>query len=328
MVARTPQTLLTALGFTRPAARLYERLSLLDGQGLEEIAAGFEVTTAMLLERLEPLLAADVVVVDRGRVQVRPPAEVVSRMIQGTVSSVAAAHDRLREIAAAVPYLAGISSRSIDIVDYIEPLDGEIAAGPDGPELARTIIRQSAGDLLWLRPDQWTLPWEDDMSEAVAQAIASGRRCRAIYPARVLTEAPAVVRHRASIGEEIRLLPELPTRLIVVGASHLLLPEPLGLATSSRSVIRQRGLVELGTICFELLWAQGAPISDTPAAGPDELRRFLLAELARGAQDEQIARRLGMSLRTVRRRVADLMDELGAHSRFQAGVEAARRGWL
>ena len=47
-----------------------------------------------------------------------------------------------------------------------------------------------------------------------------------------------------------------------------------------------------------------------------------------GAKDEQIARTLGLSLRTVRRRVADLMIELGVDTRFQAGVEAARRGWL
>ena len=48
----------------------------------------------------------------------------------------------------------------------------------------------------------------------------------------------------------------------------------------------------------------------------------------RRRKDEQIARALGMSVRTVRRRVADLMDELGADSRFQAGVEAVRRGWI
>ena len=43
---------------------------------------------------------------------------------------------------------------------------------------------------------------------------------------------------------------------------------------------------------------------------------------------KQIARTLGISLRTTRRRVAALMAELGADSRFQAGVEAVRRGWL
>ncbi|HEX5861291.1 MAG TPA: helix-turn-helix domain-containing protein, partial [Nocardioides sp.] len=59
-----------------------------------------------------------------------------------------------------------------------------------------------------------------------------------------------------------------------------------------------------------------------------ELRRFLLQQLAAGAKDEQIARVLGISLRTVRRRVADLLSELGVDTRFQAGAEAVRRGWL
>ena len=57
-------------------------------------------------------------------------------------------------------------------------------------------------------------------------------------------------------------------------------------------------------------------------------RRLLLDQLARGAKDEQIARTLGLSLRTVRRRVAELLDDLEASSRFQAGVEAVRRGWI
>ena len=51
-------------------------------------------------------------------------------------------------------------------------------------------------------------------------------------------------------------------------------------------------------------------------------------QLAAGAKDEQIARTMGLSLRTIRRRIADLMIELGADTRFQAGAEAVRRGWL
>ncbi|MFC6678324.1 response regulator transcription factor [Nonomuraea ferruginea] len=49
---------------------------------------------------------------------------------------------------------------------------------------------------------------------------------------------------------------------------------------------------------------------------------------AQGLSDEAIARHLGVSVRTVRTRFAEAMTELGAQSRFQAGVEAARRGWL
>jgi DNA-binding NarL/FixJ family response regulator len=63
-------------------------------------------------------------------------------------------------------------------------------------------------------------------------------------------------------------------------------------------------------------------------AGESATRRLLLEQLTRGAKDEQIARELGLSLRTVRRRVAEVLGELGADSRFQAGVEAVRRGWI
>ena len=44
--------------------------------------------------------------------------------------------------------------------------------------------------------------------------------------------------------------------------------------------------------------------------------------------DEQMVRAFGVSLRTVRRRIADHMDDQGVTSRFQLGVEVVRRGWL
>ena len=52
------------------------------------------------------------------------------------------------------------------------------------------------------------------------------------------------------------------------------------------------------------------------------------AIVASGAPDATIARQTGVSQRTVERRVRALMDQLGASTRFQAGVHAARRGLL
>ena len=54
----------------------------------------------------------------------------------------------------------------------------------------------------------------------------------------------------------------------------------------------------------------------------------LLSLLSDGRSDSTIARLSGISLRTVERRVRSLMDRLGAKTRFQAGVQAARRGWI
>ncbi len=58
----------------------------------------------------------------------------------------------------------------------------------------------------------------------------------------------------------------------------------------------------------------------------DAESRTVLRALGSGATDETAARRLGMSLRTYRRRVAGLLDALDAASRFQAGVRAGEMG--
>ncbi|GAA4992763.1 DNA-binding CsgD family transcriptional regulator [Nonomuraea thailandensis] len=50
----------------------------------------------------------------------------------------------------------------------------------------------------------------------------------------------------------------------------------------------------------------------------------VLQLLAQGCTDEMVARNLDVSLRTVRRVTADLMNRLGARSRFQAGLKASR----
>jgi DNA-binding NarL/FixJ family response regulator len=54
----------------------------------------------------------------------------------------------------------------------------------------------------------------------------------------------------------------------------------------------------------------------------------LLKLLVQGATDEQVGRRLGVSMRTVRRIVAKLSEQVGASGRFELGVRAAQRGWV
>ena len=56
--------------------------------------------------------------------------------------------------------------------------------------------------------------------------------------------------------------------------------------------------------------------------------REVVTLLARGLKDDAIARRLGVSVRTVRRLISATIDDLQADSRFQAGVVAVQRGWV
>ncbi|GAA4410402.1 helix-turn-helix transcriptional regulator [Actinokineospora soli] len=61
---------------------------------------------------------------------------------------------------------------------------------------------------------------------------------------------------------------------------------------------------------------------------PTAETRRLLALMATGATDRAIARELGVSERTVARRIARLQVLLGAHSRFQLGAMASAKRWL
>ena len=63
---------------------------------------------------------------------------------------------------------------------------------------------------------------------------------------------------------------------------------------------------------------------EVPDLAPEA--REILRALGAGLTDEAAARQLGTSLRTYRRRVAELMAALEAGSRFQAGVRAGELG--
>jgi hypothetical protein len=211
------------------------------------------------------------------------------------------------------------------------PSDLALVEGPDVPAVVAGLARQGGGDLLWMRPDQWTDGVGGDVDAWVAEQLGAGRRSRALYPARVLESAPRVLWERAEAGESVRILAEVPCRMAVLGEDAALLSEEHGVPTETRVLVRHPAVVAALRLSFETLWekAMAVPGLDARRSPQDVLARGLLLDLlADGAKDEQISRELGVSLRTVRRRVADLLDDLGATSRFQAGVEAVRRGWV
>ena len=330
MARSQPSSVLSALGLDREEERLYQRVVPLHGSEEGVVAAALGTTVEELPGALAPLVVRGIASVVGSRVQVRSLPGVVAMMLEREADEATRSRERLTELAGAIPFLAATATRpGPGEVEDLGALDGEVSRGGNPLQLLTDMIQQSRGDLLWLRPDAWRMPRESAIAKVVAEAIASGRRSRAIYPVRALQEAPDALRARAQAGEQIRVIADLPTRMFVIGSTHVVLHEPLGFADEPRLLVRQRGLVEALNLLFELMWERAAPVPalDLGEARPD-LRRFLLQQLAAGAKDEQIARTLGLSLRTVRRRVADILIDLGVDSRFQAGVEAVRRGWL
>jgi hypothetical protein len=76
---------------------------------------------------------------------------------------------------------------------------------------------------------------------------------------------------------------------------------------------------------FDTLWDRAGTLHDE---GPPEDLKEVLAQLASGATDRLAQRNANLSPRTFSRKVAELLHLLGASSRFQAGAEAAYRGWI
>jgi DNA-binding NarL/FixJ family response regulator len=102
-------------------------------------------------------------------------------------------------------------------------------------------------------------------------------------------------------------------------------------SSAGACILRGRSVVAVACALFEHLWLSGSPWEkprDQRGLDPTEQERALLQRLCDGETDEQVARKLGVSTRTVGRMVADLMTRLGARSRFQAGAMAVEQGWI
>jgi DNA-binding NarL/FixJ family response regulator len=95
--------------------------------------------------------------------------------------------------------------------------------------------------------------------------------------------------------------------------------------TVTTSPVLVGGVYALFTAAWEAATDLGSYLrGDVPDLTPEA--RAILRALGAGLTDEAAARRLGTSLRTYRRRVAELMAALEAGSRFQAGLRASELG--
>lgn len=330
MTRRTPGAL-AFLGLDADDEALHRLLGPFAGEDLTTVAANLELEPDELRTRLAPLIACGLVRLAGTQLLLDPPAQAIGAVLADQADTVRAIAEGLDRLGVALPTLTGALPEPGPPGPLVE---GELRVGGDPRNLLTSWMDGSTGDLLWMRPDQWRMPEEPRMVAAVARAIESGRRSRAIYPVRVLEDAPQALAQRIEVGEEVRLVAEVPSRLAIIGDAGALVPEVWGETNNRRVLVRQPGLRAALTALFEELWSRGVVLPGATPGGRrtplDRLdnRRLLLDQLAHGAKDEQMARTLGISLRTVRRRVAELLDELGVESRFQAGAEAVRRGWI
>lgn len=181
--------------------------------------------------------------------------------------------------------------------------------------------------LLSGQPDEGAL---EDVPALCAQLSERGVAVRVLcqHRSRADLRLRAGIRQLFEAGAEVRTVTHVPRAALVFDRSlALLLGEEDGTEVRA-SRIGSDEVVGFLLDLFDHLWDVATPLECldsgyTEVAG--DLRQTIAGLMAKGFTDEVLARKLGMSVRTCRRHIAALLRELDSVSRFQAGVQAARR---
>ncbi|MEV4168617.1 helix-turn-helix transcriptional regulator [Nonomuraea sp. NPDC049709] len=323
------------LGLDPAQTALYSAVLRLHKATRTDLAQAMDGTVEKVGRQLDDLVKLGVIDEQSGQYLARHPAAALGRVIAERL-------DRLAEESRMIDSALG-SIRSL-IRDYDAgrdyrsgPFTVEMVSGAD--ILYESVVgiavqcQTPPMPLLTAVPDERTMtdfarkfadPWIDAQKRNLLTV-------HTIIPVSTLT-VPGVREQLTRLiesGGKVRTLDRVPSWFLTAGAEVAGMPAHWGgnLPDHAYNFYLVRTSVVVGVLrsLFQELWARAMPL---PWGSRRDGMVQVLRLAAQGMCDDSIARQLGLSVRTVRGRFADAMTELGAQSRFHAGVEAARRGWL
>ncbi|MFE4582485.1 helix-turn-helix transcriptional regulator [Streptomyces chartreusis] len=169
------------------------------------------------------------------------------------------------------------------------------------------------------------------------RCLQRGVRIRNVVLRKALFHGPACgyLRELMSHGATIRVADNISERILIYDRRVALVPVDPENASRGALLASERGLVANLVALFEKIWEQAEDLEGADessdgnsASGLSEAEQRVLSLMCSVSKDEAGARELGVSVRTYRRYVADLMRVLGAASRVQAALHARERGWI
>ncbi|GAA1908191.1 helix-turn-helix transcriptional regulator [Streptomyces sodiiphilus] len=138
-----------------------------------------------------------------------------------------------------------------------------------------------------------------------------------------------------SHGALVRVADKVTEHVLVYDRQAALVPLDPWDTSRGSLVAHGSGLVTNLVALFEKIWAETANVSvvlqkpePSEESALSEIQRRVLTLMCTVGKDETGARGLGVSVRTYRRYIADVMQRLGAASRAQAALLARERGWI
>jgi DNA-binding CsgD family transcriptional regulator len=330
--SRTVSDPFETLGLDPGQTALYSAVLRLHRATRTDLAQAMNGPVEKVDRQLDDLVKLGVIDEQSGQYLARHPAAALGRVIAARLDRLA---EESRMIDSALGSIRGLIRDYDAGRDYQSgPFTVELVSGADVlyESVVGMAVQSPPMELLTAVPDDRTMidfarkfadPWIDAQKRKLLTV-------HAIIPVSTLT-VPGVrdqLTHLIETGGKVRTLDRVPSWFIT-GPEVAGLPPYWGgnLPDHAYNFYLVRTPVVVGVLraLFDELWGRAVPLP-WGRRGDGMVKVLRLA--AQGMCDESIARQLGVSVRTVRARFADAMSELGAQTRFHAGVEAARRGWL
>ncbi|SDK53680.1 helix-turn-helix transcriptional regulator [Nonomuraea jiangxiensis] len=314
---------------------------LIDQGDCEEKEAARLVGSQNLLDVLmERGLAHRALRTECGRTVIRPtdPTLAFRGVLHGLQERLAESSSRLIDAHQRINDIQRVFSRRM----FEHEPEEAVRVLTDGDEiqsLSISFINSAQSDYLGLHTWRFTVPLrKEEVISAPASVVDRKVRRRSIYSTEYFDNEVGYhfIQNAVNDGFDVRIYRNLPMKMKLVDEDAAMVPlTPSG--ASGIMLIRAPVVVKALRQYFELLWNRATSVGtpETPSASPSpgggspsELHLQLLRMMALGLKDESIANRTGMSLRTVRRHIASIMEDLSVETRFAAGVAAAKRGWI
>lgn len=323
--------MLGVLGLDPVEEAAYRSLVRLPSATAGELAAELQLDPSVVGRALTALAGKGLVATSTatgGHFVASPPAVALGSLLREQQDDLNRAEAELGSLVE--QYRGAAAQRTV--TDVIDVVTGAEAVAQRFGQLQRSAASEV---LAMVRAGVVAVSAEDNLDEDAA--AARGVTFRVVLE-RAVVEQPGFTRSvEAAVarGEEVRVAENLPLRMLVADRQLALIP--LAGAEEQGEVgallVHPSGLLDAVLALFDFAWAAASPLNQqgTDAAirdGLDPVDIRVLDLLLAGLTDRAVGNQLGLSLRTVQRRVSHLMDRCAVGTRIQLGLQAQRRGWL
>ncbi|WP_030490700.1 helix-turn-helix transcriptional regulator [Micromonospora chokoriensis] len=321
--------MLSAFGLTELEEKVY--LELVRGRAATaaELAPRVAAPVAELDHALDALARAGLVRLVAGRAGAAPPDLAIESLL----------NQRVRELQEARVGLWNWlrQQRPAEAMDQ----DVQVVVGvPAIMQAFDQCLRGAQEEILGFDRPPYAAVLHDNPTEV--EMLGRGIDFRVVYDRRGL-ERPGAAAHIGrfvAAGEQARVATNVPGKLAVADRRVAL----ISFSTPDESIepwallVRGATWVQVLVALFTEVWDRATPLRLAPASAvvddverqsmPTPTDRQILSLLMTGLPDKAVASQLGISLRTVQRRLRQLMDATGSATRMQLGWFVARNDWL